>query len=134
MKKLLLILSIVLVSSTIQAKIGDTYSCQMYSYLSSERDIVKFKKKDLEAFSFKRTKDNIVITPFIGRGFASGTFRAFSGVFNSESFNADGMDVYFTYNNGYSEEGIGEHGWLNFVQMHYPAGITSVTAICKIID
>jgi hypothetical protein len=134
MKKILLLLLIFFLSSSSLAKIGDTYSCQMMSHLSSERELVKFQKKELEAFTFKRTKDYILITPFIDPGFASGIFQTRSVIFNSEAFHADGMDVYFNYYNGYSEEDIKEHGWLNFVHMHYPAGVTSVTALCKIID
>jgi hypothetical protein len=135
MKKLLLILLISIFSSTIHAKIGDTYQCQMLSYYSSEIDFVTFEKKELEQFSFKRDKDYIYITPFIGDGFASGYHEITNNrVFNSEDFHVEGIYFYITYTNGYDEEGIGEHGWFSSVLMHAPAGIETVTALCKIVN
>ena len=134
MKKLLLILIISIFSSTIQAKIGDTYQCQMLSYYSSEIDFVTLEKKELEQFSFKREKDYISITPFIGSGFASGTHQAYNSSYNSEAFHVEGIHFYITYTNGYDEEGIREHGLFSSVLMYIPAGIETVTALCKIVN
>lgn len=135
MKKLLLILLISIFSSTIHAKIGDTYQCQMLSYYSSEMDFVTLEKKELEQFSFKREKDHILITPFVGRGFASGYHSTHNRSFyNSEDFLVEGMHFYITYTNGYDEEGIGEYGLFSSVLMYIPAGIETVTALCKIVN
>lgn len=136
-KKLIIFLSIVFISSNIHAKIGDTYSCQMTEYWSTEMWWTgKVEKKPLETFSFKREidswgNDSIVITP----GFYPGSLNFSDGYFEvtdydgEENFTAEGFRVYMTYDNQHDD--IDEIGWFNWVLL-YPRGIESVLAMCKI--
>ena len=135
MKKLILILLTAIFSSTIQAKIGDTYSCQMKNYWSTERwweD--KVETLPLETFSFKREKKNkygehnITITP----GFYPGSSNFSDGNFivsnnGVEDFTAQNFFVFMTFTKDDTEE----VGWFNWALL-YPQGIQSVLAMCRI--
>ena len=141
MKKLLLFLLLFSLSTISMAKVGDTYSCKMVEYWSTEKWWEgKVEKKALETFSFKREMtsygDSITITP----GYYEGSLNFSSGYFDVndsygvENFTAEGYRVYMTYYNQYNKDDpIEEIGWFNWVLL-YPRGIDSVLATCRIID
>jgi hypothetical protein len=139
MKKQLLFITLACLVTPIQAKIGDTYSCQMTEYWSTEKYWTgKVEKLPLETFSFKREMnsygDEIIIKPGFYEGsinFASGYYDV-TNTYGVENFTAQGSKVYMTYHNQHNkDDDINETGWFNWVLL-YPLGIESVLAMCKI--
>ena len=134
-KKLLLLLLLFSLSSISIAKVGDTYSCQMTNYWSTERWWEgEVEKLPLETFSFKREKKNkygehnITITP----GFYPGSSNFSDGNFivsnnGVEDFTAQNLFVFMAFDKNETEE----IGWFNWVLL-YPRGFKSVLAMCKI--
>jgi hypothetical protein len=130
MKKLPLLLLLITLSSNIMAKVGDTYICNMGEHYSSENWFEGVYKKEFEAFTFKRENNSISISSKKG-GFASGVFDVYyeSG---SEDFEAKGWKVLIAYNS--SDDDISENGMFNYVILHSSRGMTTVVALCNILN
>jgi hypothetical protein len=131
-KKLLaLFLSIAFIPLTIQAKIGDTYICQMGEYWTNYRGDFGFKQRVNESFIFERGSNYIKISSKPSSMFADGLFDVYHTT-ESENFKAEGWQTLISYhNNSYGGE-IKETGWFNYVELHNFRGVTTATATCYI--
>lgn len=117
--KLLLLLSLTFMSSSIQAEIGDTYICKMGEYNYNNRP-GGMKKRGLESFIFERGSDYIEI-------FSKGTYDFRGGRFNvydskeNENFKAEEWQTLISYDSEI----------FSYVKLH-DIGMTNVQATCYI--
>lgn len=119
MKKLLLILSLAFIPTTIQAEVGDTYICKMGEYNYNNRS-GGMQTRDLQSFIFERGSDYIEISTQGTYDFKGGRFNVYDSK-ESENFKAENWQILISYDSGI----------FSYVKLHN-IGMTNVQAFCYI--